>query len=81
MLGVVQAEVDLMLAEDTIEISSSAWSRFPVIVKKPGGISRFCMDHRDVNGVTKKDAYTMQNIDSILNRLRKAKFLSKIDRK
>lgn len=47
----------------------------------PGVLSgsyRFCVDYRDVNAVTKKNAYPIQNIDMILDKLRKAKCLSTI---
>ena len=34
---------------------------------------------RDVNKLTKKDAYALPHMDSILDNLRKAKYVSKID--
>ena len=68
-----------MVREGIIEPSDSAWSSSPVMVPKPNKKHRFCNDYRDVNVVTKKDAYPLPNIDSILDKLRIAKYISKID--
>ena len=81
MLEIAREEVEKMLRQDIIERSYSAWSSAPVIVKKHDGGYRFCVDFRDVNKVTKKDAYPTQNMDSILDKLRKARYLTKIDLK
>uniref|UniRef100_A0ABD2XPG2 Uncharacterized protein n=1 Tax=Trichogramma kaykai TaxID=54128 RepID=A0ABD2XPG2_9HYME len=62
-----------MLADGVIERSASAWSSAPVIVKKADGSNRFCIDYRDLNKVTKKDAYPVPNIDHILDKLRRAR--------
>ena len=40
-----------------------------------------CIDYRDLNKKTKRDAYPMPSMDSILDKLRRAKYLSKIDLK
>lgn len=81
MLEIAREEVDKMLAQDVIERSYSSWSSAPVIVRKHDGGHRFCVDFRDLNRVTKKDAYPTQNMDSILDKLRKAKYLTKVDLK
>ncbi|CAB0036585.1 unnamed protein product [Trichogramma brassicae] len=81
MLQVTHDEIAKMLAQGVIEPSASAWSSAPVIVKKADGSNRFCIDYRDLNKVTKKDAYPVQNIDGILDKLRSAKYISTIDLK
>ena len=40
---------------------------------------RFCVDFRRLNSVTKKDAYPLPFVSSILDRLRGAKFISSLD--
>uniref|UniRef100_A0ABD2XP31 Reverse transcriptase domain-containing protein n=1 Tax=Trichogramma kaykai TaxID=54128 RepID=A0ABD2XP31_9HYME len=70
-----------MLADGVIERSASAWSSAPVIVKKADGSNRFCIDYRDLNKVTKKDAYPVPNIDHILDKLRRARYITTIDLK
>ena len=39
------------------------------------------MDYRDVNKHTKVDAYPMKNMDSVLDKLRRARYITKIDKK
>ncbi|XP_028042673.1 uncharacterized protein LOC114252393, partial [Bombyx mandarina] len=52
---VMRAELDKMLAEDVIEECESAWSAPCVLVPKPNGTYRFCVDYRKLNAVTKTD--------------------------
>ena len=63
------------------ERSASAWCHAPVIQKKSDGKWRFCIDFQDLNARSKKDAYPIPNIDGILNKLRRAKYISKVDLK
>ena len=69
-----------MHREGIIERSASAWCHAPVIQKSDGGF-RFCIDFRDLNARSKKDAYPIPNMDGILDKLRRAKYISKIDLK
>lgn len=70
-----------MLAEDIMETSKNGWCSRPVLVKKANGSYRFCVNYRNLNKVTKKDAYPIKNVDTILDKLCKAKYISKIDLK
>uniref|UniRef100_A0ABD2WBS4 RNA-directed DNA polymerase n=1 Tax=Trichogramma kaykai TaxID=54128 RepID=A0ABD2WBS4_9HYME len=79
LLRAAQEEVDRMLKEGIIEESESPWHSCPVIVPKSNGKYRFCLDYRQVNAVTKKNAYPMRHMDDILDKLREAKFISKLD--
>ena len=63
----IHAEVDKMLAAGIIEPSYSEWSNPIVMIKKPNGKYRFCLDFRKVNNVSKKDAYLLPNINGILD--------------
>ena len=67
-----------MLKKDIIEPSNSDWCSRPVIVNKASGGKRFCVDYRDLNNVTEDDCYPMTIFNAVLNKLRKAKFLTKI---
>lgn len=81
ILSILHAEVDAMLSRGIIEESHSAWSSPVLVVKKPDGKKRFCLDCRAVNNVTVKDAFPMPIIESILANLHETTFISSIDLK
>ena len=68
-----------MLKEGIIEPRNGAWSSAPVIVRKKDGKYRFCVDFRDVNARIVKDRYQIPSIDDVLDDLRNAMYISKID--
>lgn len=78
---VLDEKLKEMLDAGVIEKSSSPWSSPVVLIKKPTGEYRFCVDYRKLNAVTRRDAYPLPYISHILDRLRDAKFLSSIDLK
>ncbi|KAL7290003.1 hypothetical protein TKK_0015735 [Trichogramma kaykai] len=67
--------------EGIIEPSASDFRSAPVLVKKSDGGYRMCIDFRDLNARTVKDAYPEANMDMILDRLQNARFISTIDLK
>lgn len=79
MQAVINDEVESMLRDGVIEPSSSAWSSPIVMIKKSAGNFRFCIDMRRVNESSVKDAYPLPQINSILEKLRHATFISTLD--
>ncbi|KMQ86252.1 reverse ribonuclease integrase, partial [Lasius niger] len=75
----MREEIDKMLKGGIIEPSFSEWSNPVVMVKKPNGKYRFCLDFRKVNEVSKKDAYPLPNMSAILDKLRAAQYISTLD--
>lgn len=66
---IAEQEIDKMLREDVIDLSNSPWAAPIVLVKKRDGTTRFCVDYRKLNSVTKKDAYPLPWIDESLDTL------------
>ena len=71
--------VEDMLAIGIIQESNSAWSSPTVLVKKKDGTTRFCIDYRRLNQVTKVDAYPLPHIEDSLNTLGGARFFCSLD--
>ena len=72
-------EVTMMRKMDIIEPSTSQYASPPVVVRKPDGSCRYCIDFRRLNSKTVVDAEPIPNQENILNRLGKAKYISKLD--
>lgn len=75
----IDQEIKEMLQNETIEPSTSAWSLPVLLVPKKDGSYRFCIDFRKLNKVTKKDAYPLPFISSMLDKLRDTRYLSSLD--
>ncbi|GFV40128.1 retrovirus-related Pol polyprotein from transposon 412 [Trichonephila clavipes] len=80
-----QEKVGTLLREmqenDIIEPSSSPWASPIVLVRKKDGSTRFCVDYRKLNDVTKKDSYPLPRIDDTLDTLSGHKWFSTLDLK
>ena len=62
-----------------VEPTDSNWASPIVLVKKPDGSERFCVDYRRLNAITIKDRYPMPNIESKLNKLHGCKYFTSLD--
>ncbi|KAL5489484.1 hypothetical protein EMCRGX_G018578 [Ephydatia muelleri] len=75
----VKELLDGMLERQVIEPSQGSWSSPVVLVKKKDGSTRFCVDFRRLNAVTKKDAQPLPRIDETLDVLGSARWFSCLD--
>ena len=68
-----------MTEKKVISPSKSPWASPIVLVQKKDGSTRFCVDYRKVNEVTRKDAYPIPRIDETLDTLTGATLFSTLD--
>ena len=74
----MKKEIQYMLDNDIAQPSQSSWSSPCILVPKPDGSVRFCTDYRKVNSVTKTDTYPLPRIDDCIDKVGKAKYVTKI---
>ena len=72
-------EVHRMAAEGVIEPSQSEWGSPALLVPKPDGAPRFCVDYRRLNAVTVKDSYPLPRMDECLDTLGDAQWFTTLD--
>ena len=77
----ITKEVEIMLQCKVISPSNSPWCSPVILIKKPDGFFRFCVDFRALNVVTRKDKFPLPRIDDLLEDLHDCKCLSLIDLK
>lgn len=75
----VEAQIQQMLEQGVIEESSSPWMAPAVLVKKKSGELCICVDYRELNKKTTKDAYPLPLPDELKNRLAGATIFSSLD--
>ena len=78
-LGIIDRQVEDMLASNLIEPAVGPWASNVVLVKRKDGQFRFCVDYRSVNSCTYKDAYPLPNIGVCLDALNGASWFTTLD--
>ena len=68
-----------MLDHDIIRPSVSPWSSPILLVPKKDGGTRFVVDYRRLNNLTRKDSYPLPRIDDTLDCLEGAQYFSALD--
>jgi hypothetical protein len=68
-----------LLKQGFVRPSASPWGSPVLFVEKKDGTNRMCIDYRMLNSMTIKNKYPLPRIEDLLDRLKKAKFFSKID--
>ncbi|KAH9086314.1 hypothetical protein LEN26_020244 [Aphanomyces euteiches] len=75
----MEAEIQQYLDLGLIRPSTSPWASPVLMIRKPDGSIRFCIDYRKLNDVTIKDRYPMPRVDDLLDVLGKSKYFSTMD--
>jgi hypothetical protein len=70
----VEDEIRRMLDLDFIEAATSEWVAPVVLLPKPDGSLRFCIDYRRMNALTVRDSYCLQRMDDCLESLATATY-------
>ena len=73
------AQVQQMLASNVIRPSNSPWASPVVMVRKKDGSLCFCVDFRQLNAATVKDAHPLSRIDDLLDAFHRARWFSTLD--
>ena len=76
-----QQQVKEMLRDEVIRSSISPWASPVVMVKKKDGSMRFCVDFRQMNDATIKDAHPLPRIDDTLESLYGAQYFTNLNLK
>ncbi|XP_071964120.1 uncharacterized protein [Antedon mediterranea] len=77
--GTIKDEVNMMLNLGVVEPSGAPFASPIVLVKKPDGSNRFCVDFRKLNQVTVFDAEPISDQEELFTRLAHDHYFTKID--
>ena len=70
-----------MRLQGVIEPSHSTWTSPVVLATKKDGSTRFCIDYRRLNKVTKRDSYPLPRVDTTLDAINGSSWFSTLDLK
>lgn len=76
---ILRAEIDKLLANGVIEECESPYAAPVVLIPKPNGSVRLCIDYRKLNSKTVADTYPLPRMDDLLHEARPTPFMSTID--
>ncbi|XP_041449446.1 uncharacterized protein LOC121404234 [Drosophila obscura] len=76
---IVSRMVEELLEQDIIIPSTSEYASPVVLIKKPNGSDRLCVDYRRLNKLIKKENFPVPNIEERLQDAKRFKYLSSLD--
>ncbi|KAL6471740.1 hypothetical protein MHYP_G00203900 [Metynnis hypsauchen] len=79
LIMTVKAHINQLLEAQVIRESCSPYASPIVLVKKKDGSLRMCVDYRQLNSKTRKDAFPLPRIEESLDALSGAKWFSTLD--
>jgi len=77
--AITKSQLEEMLEMGVVIPSTSPFASAIVLVKKPDGSIRLCVDFRKLNAITVKDAYPLPRIDDSLESLGSARYFTSLD--
>jgi hypothetical protein len=59
----IDKDIERMMSMDVIEPCNGPWASQIVLIPKPDGSIRFCVDYRRLNSITRKDSFELPRMD------------------
>ncbi|XP_066258249.1 uncharacterized protein [Euwallacea similis] len=78
---IMREQINELLNAGIVQASHSSFASPAILVKKPNGDHRLCIDYRKLNAITVKDRYPLPNIEDLINQLGGYKYFSSLDMK
>jgi hypothetical protein len=78
-LDELKKQLKKLIEQVFVRPSASSWGSPVLFMEKKDGTKRMCIYYRTLNSMTIKNKYPLPRIEDLLDRLKKAKFFSKID--
>ena len=75
----VKRQLDEMLEQGLISMSTGVWTSPIVLVKKKDNKLRFCVDYRKLNSITKTPACCLQSIENAMETMHGKRYFSALD--
>ncbi|GFS58116.1 retrovirus-related Pol polyprotein from transposon 297 [Trichonephila clavipes] len=75
----LKREIDRLLAEGIIEECESPYASPVLIIPKPNGTFRLCIDYRKLNEIIVADTYPLPRMDDLLHQAKLTPFMSTLD--
>ncbi|GFT17099.1 hypothetical protein TNCV_4738271 [Trichonephila clavipes] len=76
---ILKQEIDRLLSEGIIEECESPYASPVVLIPKPNGTFRLCIDYRKLNEITVADIYPLPRMDDLLHQAKLTPFMSTLD--
>ncbi|GFX68488.1 hypothetical protein TNCV_2431951 [Trichonephila clavipes] len=76
---ILKREIDRLLAEGIIEECESPYASPVVLIPKPNGTFRLCIDYRKLNEIAVADTYPLPRMDDLLHQAKLTPFMSTLD--
>ena len=76
---IVEEQIQEMRDAGVIRPSSSPWASPVVLVPKKDGSTRFCIDYRKLNSISRSDAYSLPSIQEIFDSMHGTTIFSTMD--
>ena len=75
----IRAEVEKLLQSGCIRPSKSPYASPVLLIRKPDGSLRFCVDYRQLNKATIRDKFPIPRTDDLVSSLAGSRVFSSLD--